>query len=64
MSNWWRINKKDKATYDIEWCSQKNLVRCRLNSPTRKTPWEYADVYDVRHAESAGLQIITRLERS
>jgi hypothetical protein len=58
------MNKKDKATYDIEWDSQKNLVRCRLNSPTRKTPWEYADVYDARDAGSTGLQIITRLERS
>ena len=64
MSNWWRINKKKNATYDIEWCSQKKQVRGRLNSPTRKTKWEYADVYEAKFADSVGYQIITRLERS
>ena len=62
--SWWRINPSKRATYDIEWCSQKNLVRARLNSPTRKTPWEYEDVYEAKFAISVGYQIITRLERS
>ena len=61
--SWWRINPSKRATYDIEWNSKTGKVRGRLNSPTRKTQWEYADVYDIRHAESAGYQIITRHER-
>ena len=63
MGNWWRINKKERAVYDIEWSSKTGQVRARLNGPTKKTVWEYADAYDASHAEWVGFDIITRHRR-
>ena len=61
MANWWRLNPKHKATYDIEWDSQSGMMRCRINDGKIKTKWETAKAHDCRHAEALGLALIDKI---
>jgi len=61
MSNWWRINKKDGATYDIEWDSISGFMRCRINDGKIKTKWETEKAHDCRHAEALGYALINKM---
>jgi hypothetical protein len=63
MANWWRLNQKQRATYDIEWDSVHGVVRARLNDGKVKTEWVYEKVYDCYSAEWIGNLIVDRLRK-
>lgn len=64
MANWWRLNPKLKATYDIEWDSVSGRVRARINDGKITKAWDYKKAYDVRHAECLGHQLIDKQRKN
>ena len=68
-AEWWRLNRKEDSTYDIEWTSDiieyngnlmNGAVRARVDSITA---WDYHSCSNAKYALSYGENIINNQKK-